>query len=57
VGKRADACDEESGQDEVGRIRDRRERVGREDGETRDAGQTLVMRQVRRDGLADEETL
>ena len=57
VDERAHARDDERGQDEVGRVRDRRQRVGRQHGQARDTGQALVVRQMRRDRSADEETL
>ena len=44
-------------EDEVGGVRDRRQRVGRQHGEPRDARQALVVRQVRRYGLPNEPAL
>ena len=57
VDERADAGDDQRAQDEVGGVGDRRQRVGRQHGQAGDAGQPLVMREMRRDRFADEETL
>ena len=42
--------------DEVGCVGDRRQRVGRQHSKTGDARQAFVMRQVRRNRLAEEKT-
>ena len=44
-------------EDEVGRVRDRRQRVGRQHGQARDARQALVMREMRRNRFAEEKAL
>ena len=53
--ERADAGDDQRREDEVGGVRDRRQRVGRQHGESRDARQALVMRDARGDRFADEQ--
>ena len=40
-----------------GRVSDRRERVGRQHGQARDPGEPFVMREMRGDRLADDESL
>ena len=52
-----DARYDERRQNEVGRIRHRRQCVRGEHGEPGDARQTLVMRERGRNGLAEQETL
>ena len=54
--ERGDAGDDERREDEVGGVRDRRQRVGREHRQARDARQALVMRERRRNRFADEES-
>ena len=52
-----DVDEYQDAQDLLGRVRDRRQRIGRQHGEAGDAGETLVMGQMRRDWLADDEPL
>ena len=44
--ERRRAADDQHAQDFFGRVRDRRQRVGREHREARDPGQPFVMREV-----------
>ena len=55
--ERLRAGDDQRGDDEVGRVGDRRQRVGRQHREAGDARQALVMREVRRNRLAEEKPL
>ena len=50
-----DAGDDERGQNEIGCVGHRRQRVGREYGKTGDARQALVMRQVGWNGFAEKQ--
>ncbi len=52
-----DVDEDQDAQDLLGRVRHRRQRIGRQHGEAGDAGETLVMGQMRRDRLADHESL
>ena len=53
----ASAADDEHPQDFLGRVGDRRQGIGGEDGKARNARQALVMREVRGDRVADQEPL
>ena len=55
--QRRRAGEDQDAQDFLGRVGDRRQRVGRQHGEAGDPRQALVMREVRGDRLADEEPL
>ena len=57
VDEGADAGDDERGQDEVGRVGHRRERVGRQHRQSGDARQAFVVCEVRRNRLAEKEML
>ena len=55
--RRDDAADQQDAQDLFGGVGHRRERVGRQDRETGDAREPLVVCEVRGDGCADEHAL
>ena len=55
--ERRGADENQHAQDFFGRVGDRRERVGRQHGQARDPGEPLVMREMRGDRLADDESL
>ena len=55
--QRAHVDEDQDPQNLFGRVRDRRQRIGRQHGEAGDAGETFVMGQMRRDRLADDEPL
>ncbi len=55
IAERLRSGDDQGSDDEIGRVGDRRQRIRREHGETGDTRQPLVVREVRRNGLAEEE--
>ena len=55
VAERADTGNDQRREDEVGGVCDRRQRVGRQHGQSRNARQALVMRHARGDRLADQQ--
>ena len=53
----ADAADRQHAQDLFGRVGDRRQRIGRQHGETGDPGEPLVVGEMRGNGRADDQAL
>src|SRR5947208_525578 len=54
IAERGDAHQDEHAQNFFGRVRDRRQRVGRQDREAREPGEALVMREMGRNRLPDQ---
>ena len=57
VAKHLRTGDDQRGDDEVGGVRDRRERVGRQHSKSRNAREALVVGERGRDRFAEEKTL